>query len=387
MATRENLLERLKQVMDPELGQSIVDLGMVKQVELDGSTAKLRVDVTIEGCPLKDQIRREVTEAVLSVDKGLKVELTLGTMTSAELEMLKKRLGAQRSAAIGSGQQAPSAGSGQVSGGTEGKITGDAGGINRLKKKVPHVIAVGSGKGGVGKSSVTAQLACALVREGYPCGILDADITGPSIARIFGATERPLVKEDEKDVMLPVPTQAGVPVLSMNLLLSDEKSPVIWRGPLINGAIRQLYANAAWEGLEFLLIDMPPGTSDATLTIYQSLPLDGVVIVTTPQSLVGMIVAKSIKMAQSLRIKVLGLVENLAYVQVPERKDPYYVFGPLKGQAAADEFKAPYWGALAMDPAVAEACDKGQIHTVDNPQFRDFAKQLVALLSKVPTKV
>ncbi len=370
MATREQILDRLKLVMDPELGQSIVDLGMVKQVELEGSVAKVRVDVTIEGCPLKDQIRREVIEAVNLAAPGVKVELILGTMSAAELDMLKKRLGAQRSAAIGSGQ--PSAG------GTEGKITGDAGGINRLKKKVPHVIAVGSGKGGVGKSSVTAQLACALVREGHPCGILDADITGPSIARIFGATERPLVKEDEKDVIIPVLTQAGVPVLSMNLLLSDEKSPVIWRGPLINGAIRQLYANAAWEGLEYLLIDMPPGTSDATLTIYQSLPLDGVVIVTTPQSLVGMIVAKSCKMAQGLRIKVLGLVGNLAYVQVPERKDPYYVFGPLKGQASADEFKVPDWGALPMDPAVAEACDKGQIHTVDNPQFREFARQLVA---------
>ncbi len=370
MATREQILDRLKLVLDPELGQSIVDLGMVKSVELDAGVAKVRVDVTIEGCPLKDQIRREVTEAVNLAVPGAKVELTLGTMSAAELNMLKQRLGAQRSQAIGSGQ--PS------SGGTDGKITGDAGGINRLKKKVPHVIAVGSGKGGVGKSSVTAQLACALVREGHPCGILDADITGPSIARIFGATERPLVKEDEKDVIIPVLTQAGVPVLSMNLLLADEKSPVIWRGPLINGAIRQLYANGAWEGLEYLLIDMPPGTSDSTLTIYQSLPLDGVVIVTTPQSLVGMIVAKSIKMAQSLRVKVLGLVENLAYVQVPERKDPYYVFGPLKGQAAADEFKVPYWGALAMDPAVAEACDKGQIHTVDNPQFREFAKQLVA---------
>jgi Mrp family chromosome partitioning ATPase len=379
MALREEILEQLKKVMDPEIGQSIVDLGMVKTVEVAGAVARVRVDVTIEGCPLKDQIRSEVTAAVLKAGPDLKVELTLGTMTTVELEMLKKRLGAQRSAAIGSGQPA--------TGGMDGKLSGDAGGINRLKKKVPHVIAVGSGKGGVGKSSITAQLACALVREGHPCGILDADITGPSIARIFGATEKPLVKEDEKDVMIPVPTRAGVPVLSMNLLLNDEKSPVIWRGPLINGAIRQLYANAAWEGLEYLLIDMPPGTSDATLTIYQSLPLDGVVIVTTPQSLVGMIVAKSIKMAQSLRIKVLGLVENLAYVQVPERKDPYYVFGPLKGQASADEFKVPYWGAVPMDPAVAEACDKGDIHTIDTPQFRAFAKQLAESVTKVPAKV
>jgi Mrp family chromosome partitioning ATPase len=188
-------------------------------------------------------------------------------------------------------------------------------------------------------------------------------------------------------MLLPVDTKAGVPILSMNLLISDQNAPVIWRGPLINGAIRQLYTNAAWEGLEYLLIDMPPGTSDATLTIYQSLPIDGVVIVTTPQSLVGMIVAKSVAMAKTLRVPVLGLVENLAYVQVPERKDPYYVFGPLKGQAAADEFKVPYWGALAMDPAIAEACDKGQIHMVDNPQFREFAKQLAVSVTKVTAGV
>ncbi|MGH7441512.1 MAG: P-loop NTPase, partial [bacterium] len=245
-----------------------------------------------------------------------------------------------------------------------------------LAKKVAHVIAVGSGKGGVGKSSVTAQLACALVREGHPTGVLDADITGPSIARIFGTDERPKVKDGETDVILPVLTRAGVSVLSMNLLLGDERSPVIWRGPLINGAIRQLYANAAWEGLEYLLIDMPPGTSDANLTIYQSLPLDGVVIVTTPQSLVSMIVAKSLGMAKNLRVPVLGLVENLAYVQIPERTEPYYLFGPLRGQAVADDHGVPYWGSLPIDPALAEACDQGNIHTIDAPIFRDFARRL-----------
>jgi Mrp family chromosome partitioning ATPase len=163
----------------------------------------------------------------------------------------------------------------------------------------------------------------------------------------------------------------------MNLLLGDENAPVIWRGPLINGAIRQLYANAAWEGLDFLLIDMPPGTSDATLTIYQSLPLDGAVIVTTPQSLVGMIVAKSLAMAKQLRVPVLGLVENLAYVRVPERAEPYYLFGPLRGEAAAAEAKVPYWGALPIDPALAEACDQGRIHSLDDPKVRAMAQKLI----------
>lgn len=370
MPSRDEVLAAIAKVQDPELGMSIVELGMVKKVELSGSSVQVQVDLTIEGCPLKDQIRKDVTAAIQSVDPGLRLELRLGTMTPAELNMVKQRLGAARAQAIGSGKTVEA-------GGTPGKISGDAGGINLLNKKVPNIIAVGSGKGGVGKSSVTAQLACALVREGHPTGILDADITGPSIARIFGATERPRVKDDEKDVLIPVDTQAGVPILSMNLLLGDENAPVIWRGPLINGAIRQLYANAAWEGLDFLLIDMPPGTSDATLTIYQSLPVDGAVIVTTPQSLVGMIVAKSLSMAKQLRIPVLGLVENLAYVQVPERKDPFYLFGPLRGEAAAADAKVPYWGALPISPALAEACDQGRIQAIDDPAVREMARKLV----------
>lgn len=370
---RDAILEALSKVQDPELNLSIVELGMVKKVELSGEAVQVQVDVTIEGCPLKDQIRQDVTRAVQAAAPGLKLALTLGTMTPAELGMVKQRLGAQRAAAIGAGKP----------GSTAGKISGDAGGINLLNKKVPNIIAVGSGKGGVGKSSVTAQLACALVREGHPCGILDADITGPSIARIFGATERPRVKEDEKDVLIPVETQAGVPILSMNLLLGDENAPVIWRGPLINGAIRQLYANAAWEGLEYLLIDMPPGTSDATLTIYQSLPVDGAIIVTTPQSLVGMIVAKSLSMAKQLRVPVLGLVENLAYVQVPERAEPYYLFGPLRGEQSAQEAQVPYWGALPIDPALADACDQGRIQSIDSPTVRAMARRLIEARSPV----
>lgn len=360
---RDAILEALRQVQDPELNMSIVDLGMVKKVEVEGEAVQVQVDLTIEGCPLKDQIRQDVARAVQAAAPGARLELKLGTMAGPELEMLKQRLGAQRAQAIGRG--------------TPGKLSGDAGGINLLGKKVPNIIAVGSGKGGVGKSSVTAQLACALVRLGHPTGVLDADITGPSIARIFGATERPRVKEDERDVLIPVDTRAGVPILSMNLLLGDENAPVIWRGPLINGAIRQLYANAAWEGLDTLLIDMPPGTSDATLTIYQSLPVDGAVIVTTPQSLVGMIVAKSVGMAKQLRVPVLGLVENLAYVQVPERAEPYYLFGPLRGEAQARALGVPYWGALPIDPALAEACDQGRIQDVDSPVVRAMASRLI----------
>jgi Mrp family chromosome partitioning ATPase len=370
MSERSQLLEALRDIKDPELGISIVELGLVKKVELDGKKVQVHVDLTIAACPLKDQIKTSVEEAVAKAVPGSTLELTLGAMTPAELLALRERLGAQRSESIGKG--APS---------TPGKLGENAGGINLLPKRVPLIVAVGSGKGGVGKSSVTAQLACALQRLGKQVGILDADITGPSVARIFGSKEKPKVKADEPDIIIPVGTAAGVKILSMNLLIADETAPVLWRGPLINGAIRQLYSNAAWEGVEVLLIDMPPGTSDATLTIYQSLPIDGVVIVTTPQALVGMIVAKSLSMAKTMRVPVFGLVENMAYVQIPERKEPYYLFGPLKGEGAAKIFDVPYWGALPIDPALAQACDKGTIQTIDAEPVRGMALEL---LKKMP---
>ena len=370
MSERSQLLEALRDIKDPELGISIVELGLVKKVELDGKKVQVHVDLTIAACPLKDQIKHSVEEAVAKAVPGSTLELTLGAMTPAELLALRERLGAQRSESIGKGVSA-----------TPGKVGENAGGINLLPKRVPLIVAVGSGKGGVGKSSVTAQLACALQRLGKKVGILDADITGPSIARIFGSKEKPKVKADEPDIIIPVDTAAGVKILSMNLLIADENAPVLWRGPLINGAIRQLYANAAWEGVDVLLIDMPPGTSDATLTIYQSLPIDGVVIVTTPQALVGMIVAKSLSMAKTMRVPIFGLVENMAYVQIPERKEPYYLFGPLKGEGAAKIFDVPYWGALPIDPALAQACDKGNIQTIDAEPVRGMALEL---LKKLP---
>ena len=317
MANEKQVREALGQVMDPELNLPLADLNMLKKVELSGDTASLQIALTVEGCPLKDTIQKDINKALAPLGFH-KVNVFFSVMSPDELAALKARLGAERSSKINSYQ------------GTAGKLAGDAGGINRLPKKVPHLIAISSGKGGVGKSSVAAQLAMALSRAGFKTGILDADITGPSIARIFGVKDRPML--EGKDTLIPVPSAAGVSVLSMNLLISDEKSPVIWRGPLINGAIRQLYANAKWEGHDYLLVDMPPGTSDATLTVFQSLPLDGCIIVTTPQALVGMIVAKSIAMAKMLRIPIFGLIENLAYASSCRiRASPTTLFGAPQG--------------------------------------------------------
>jgi Mrp family chromosome partitioning ATPase len=363
LPNQEEVLKALDSVMDPELGISITSLGMVKKVELQAETASIQIALTIEGCPLKDTLQKDVNKAIAPLGFR-KVNVFFSTMAPQELEALKQRLGAERASKINSygkpGQEGPK----------------DHGGINRLPKKAAKLIAISSGKGGVGKSSVTAQIAVAMARAGKKVGILDADITGPSIARIFGIRERPRL--EGQDTLIPVPSAAGVGILSMNLLVSDEKAPVIWRGPLINGAIRQLYANAAWEGYDVLLVDMPPGTSDATLTVFQSLPLDGCVIVSTPQALVGMIVAKSIGMAKMLRIPILGLIENLAFVELPDSGKPYYLFGALKGEAEAKAQGIPYLGAVPINPALATACDEGQIQAVNTPLFDDLARRLLA---------
>jgi Mrp family chromosome partitioning ATPase len=361
MASREELLEALKGVLDPELDMPITDLGMLRDAQCEGDLANVEIAVTVEGCPLKDTLQRDINKALAPL--GLrKVTVRFSTMSPGELESLKKRLGAERSARINSYGK-----------GGQPSLTQ---GIHKLPRKVPYLIAVSSGKGGVGKSSVTSQLAIALAKEGLKTGILDADITGPSIARIFGVTERPMV--EGKDTLIPVESKSGVSVLSMNLMISDEKAPVIWRGPLINGAIRQLYANAKWEGHDILLVDMPPGTSDATLTVFQSLPLDGAIIVSSPQALVGMIVEKSIGMAKILHVPVLGIIENLAYVDLPNGAGPYYLFGKPKGEALAKTHSVPYLGALPIRPELAEACDNGEIERLESPLFREIALKISA---------
>jgi Mrp family chromosome partitioning ATPase len=361
MASVEEIMTALKAVIDPELNMPLTDLGMIKKVEVVPGAVNIHVDLTIPGCPLKDTLQRDINRVVAPLG-FTKVNVYFSAMTPQQLEALKQRLGAERSARINS---------------YGGKAPNENSGINKLPRKVPNLIAISSGKGGVGKSSVTSQLAMALRRLGHTVGILDADITGPSIARIFGVTDRPFV--EGKDTLIPVPSQAGVDILSMNLMISDEKAPVIWRGPLINGAIRQLYANAKWEGHDYLLVDMPPGTSDATLTVFQSLPLDGVIIVTSPQALVGMIVEKSIGMAKILNIPILGIVENLAYIELPGSKEPFHLFGKLKAEAQAKVHGIPYLGALPIRPELADACDQGNIAAIDSPAFVEIAKKIAQM--------
>ena len=227
---------------------------------------------------------------------------------------------------------------------------------------IKHVIGVVSGKGGVGKSLVTSELAVKLHRQGYKVGVLDADITGPSIPKVFGIHEKAV--GNDKGVF-PAQTPEGIKIISVNLMLDNEEDPVIWRGPVIAGVVKQFWNEVIWGDLDYLLVDMPPGTGDVPLTVFQSLPVDGIVVVTSPQDLVSMIVAKAVKMANMMHIPVLGFVENYSYLRCPDCGRKISVFGKSHLDEIAAQFNLPILEHLPIDPAVAEAYDNGQMETVN----------------------
>ncbi len=227
---------------------------------------------------------------------------------------------------------------------------------------IKKVIAVSSGKGGVGKSSVTCLLAVMMARRGYKVGVLDADITGPSIPRAFGITQ----KAQGADIgILPAETHMGIKVMSINLLLEDENKPVVWRGPVLAGAVTQFWSDVVWGDLDVLFIDMPPGTGDVPLTVYQSLPVDATVVVSTPQSLVQMVVGKAKTMADMLNIPVVGLVENMSYLLCPDCNKRISLFGDENGlDEAARRMNISLLAKLPIDPTVSALCDSGEIERV-----------------------
>ena len=229
------------------------------------------------------------------------------------------------------------------------------------KSNVKKVIAVVSGKGGVGKSTVTATLAVAMAREGKRTAILDADITGPSAPTAFGGTECQGATEEG---LYPALSRSGIQIMSINLLLDNPNDPVVWRGPVIAGAVKQFWSDVIWEDVDYMFVDMPPGTGDVPLTVFQSLPIDGVVIVTTPQDLVSMIVAKAVKMANMMHVPVLGFVENYSYLQCPDCGRKIEVFGKSHLDEIAKEFDLPVLAKLPIEPYVAEAYDNGMMETV-----------------------
>ena len=244
---------------------------------------------------------------------------------------------------------------------------------------VKRVIGVVSGKGGVGKSMTTAMLSVLMNRRNYKTAILDADVTGPSIPKIFGLQSG--LSGCEQGI-IPAQTKTGIEVMSVNLLLDDDTTPVIWRGPVIGGTVKQFWSDVVWGYVDWMFVDMPPGTGDVALTVFQSLPLDGIVILTSPQDLVSMIVAKAVKMAQMMKIPVLGIIENMSYLKCPDCGKEIRIFGESHTEAVAKEFGIEVLGRIPMDAKLASLCDKGALELMENDYLEQAADRIEDLLAQ-----
>jgi ATP-binding protein involved in chromosome partitioning len=345
MPSKEEVMKALEQVQDPELHRNIVDLGMVRDLKLTGSKVSFTLALTVVGCPMRNQMAQNA-EKVLKGLPGIKqVEVTFGSMTEEERR----------------------------------KLT--SGGQNQMPKlaafnRVGQMIAVMSGKGGVGKSSVTALLAIALRRKGFSVGILDADITGPSIPRLFGLKHGDI--RGSEMGMLPAITKSGIRAISINLFVEEEDQPVILRGPVISGTINQFWNEVIWGKLDYLLIDMPPGTSDAALTVIRSLPINGVVLVTTPQQLAGMVVRKGVNMLKQLEVPIWGVVENMSYFPCPDTGTRHEIFGPGHSDEIAQLAGSSVWTKLPIDPRLTALADAGQIEQIELAEMDEMMKNIPA---------
>lgn len=246
-----------------------------------------------------------------------------------------------------------------------------------VNSRIHKVIGVVSGKGGVGKSMVTSLLAVEINRRGYHAAILDADVTGPSIPAAFGLRERALATEDG---IFPVKTRTGIDVMSVNLLLENPGDPVVWRGPVISGAVKQFWSEVIWEEIDAMFVDMPPGTGDVALTVFQALPVDGIIVVTTPQELVGMIVQKAVKMARMMNVPILGIVENMSYVRCPDCGKRIDLFGQSRAEQTALKYELPLLGQLPIDPGLAALCDQGRIEEAKTDDLTRATNAVCALL-------
>ncbi len=348
MITEAQVNEALSQVIDPEVGRNLVELGMIKDLKIEDSEIKFTLALTTLECPLQDQLVAQAKAAVLALDGPRKVEIELVELSVEE----RRRVWAQA-------QQNQQAGSP----------------LAQKLNNVNHVVAVMSGKGGVGKSLVTSLLAVALRREGQRVGVLDADITGPSIPKMFGLQGHPSASPLG---ILPMQSSTGIGIMSINLLLPSEDDAVIWRGPLISGAIKQFWEEVIWGELDTLIVDLPPGTSDASLTVMQSMPLSGVVLVTSPQDLAGMVVRKAAKMAEHLSIPILGLVENMSYFVAPDTGTRYDIFGLSHASQTATQLGVRLLGQLPLDRQIAELSDAGRIEEYAGESFAPIAQELIS---------
>lgn len=246
------------------------------------------------------------------------------------------------------------------------------------KSSVKKVIGIMSGKGGVGKSLVTALLTSKMAKKGYRCAILDADITGPSIPTSFGETGESVLCNEE-GLIFPQTTPSNIQLMSMNFLLPNQTDPVVWRGSMINGFVKKFWEEVIWDNVDFMFVDMPPGTGDVPLTVFQSLPVDGIVIVSSPQQLVRVIVEKAVKMAEKMNIPIIGLVENMSYVQCPDCNKIIKVFGESNVEKIAQDYHIPLLAKIPMSEVISRAVDEGEVETIQS----DFLDAAAAIIEKI----
>ena len=331
MPTPEEIKATLDTVLVPGVERSLVKMNLVKDVSVSDG----KVDIILANAALmkgtQEWLNDKVKEAVVKLDGVKDVNINFAETKPKELNSIK------------------------------------------------NVIAIMSGKGGVGKSVVASLTAAALRQQGYEVGILDADITGPSIPKMFGISGPPPIAENG---ILPIPSQSGIEVMSINLLLPAEDDAIIWRGPLIGHAITQFWEDVLWGKLDYMIVDLPPGTADAPLTVMQQLPISGIIIVFTPQDLTAMVVRKAVKMARQMNKPILGVVENMSYLYIPEIDKKMEIFGKSRGEEMAQSAGAPLLGQLPIDPELAKMCDEGHIERYDSEAYTSFIQKLTGVIAK-----
>lgn len=347
--TIESVIKALSSVNDPDLHKDLVTLGMIKDVKIDGNNVAAVVELTTPACPLKDKIEKDCIEAIKKElpDVGL-IAITM----SAKVHQSKN----QR--------------------------------LSEILPGVKNTIAVASGKGGVGKSTVAVNLAVALSLDGAKVGLIDADIYGPSIPMMLGITDKPKIYQDAATTKMVPLENYGVKLMSIGFLIEDD-APVIWRGPMASGAIKQFMSDVHWDELDYLIFDLPPGTGDIQLTLVQTIPLTGAVVVTTPQDVSIIDVKKALKMFQRVNVPILGIVENMSYFLAPDTGNRYDIFGTDGGKKLAKELSIPLLGQLPINQNIREGGDNGKPIVFDKPESEqakkifDISRNMAAEISKV----
>lgn len=341
MITEEAVLDALRKVNDPELHRDLVSLGMVKEIRVTGGAVAVTVELTTPACPMREQVEAETKAAVQALPGVATVTVTLTASV-----------------------RKPGAGLQPIPG-------------------VKHIVAIGSGKGGVGKSTVTVNLAVALAEVGAAVGLLDADIYGPSIPMMMGVHRQPDVVGKR---MIP-PERHGVKLMSLGFLLPDHTAPVVWRGPMVAQAVKQMLMEVEWGELDYLLADLPPGTGDASLTLAQAIPLSGAVIVMTPQEVAIQIATKALNMLQTLKVPILGIIENMSYLLCPHCEHSVELFGHGGGRKASQRLEVPFLGEIPLDPELRRGGDVGRPILIEQPDspvaaiFRQVAANLAGRIS------